>query len=338
MTGGYGFRNSINDYTTFDILTAIDIPGLIRWVVSRPPGETAATHIRQISDPIFQITGGDMYKLGKEKPTLLVLGQDYEGAYGFGPHTQIYSEQVRRFNILDDGINLGVEILPSKPFTPDSNLRRRDLNVVPVVSKNCQGKLISGLMALSGVFTPNVGVWTVPVSITADGDSTMANPADPSTFKQGMNNYVCANLGLYSQKSDDMYTVLFGGMSYGFIKNGIYQTDSEIPFINQVTTVKIDNHGYFCQYLMDNEYPVILSTASNPGNVLLFGSNALFIPANGLEDFQYENKVFKLDSIRKPLHIGYIVGGIQSTVPNTEVITDSDASPYIFKVILEPKK
>ena len=166
----------------------------------------------------------------------------------------------------------------------------------------------------------------------------MANPADPSTFKQGMNNYVCANLGLYSRKSGAMYTILFGGMSYGFFQNGIFETDSEIPFINQVTTVKIDKRGCFSQYLMDNEYPVILSTASNPGNVLLFGSNAIFIPANGLESLQYKNKVFKLDRIRKPLHIGYIVGGIQSTVPNTEEITDSAASPYIFKVILKPKR
>ena len=31
----------------------------------------------------------------------------------------------------------------------------------------------------------------------------------------------------------------------------------------------------------------------------------------------------------------FIVGGIQSTVPDTEHITDSAASPYIFKVVCQ---
>lgn len=337
ITGGYGFRNSINDFTTFDVLTAIDIPGLIQWVIGRPTGETASQHIRQISDPIFQITGGDMHKLGKNKPTLLVLGHDFEGEYFQGVAIQVYSEQVRRFHILDDGVNLSVQILPSKPLLPDPNFRRRDLNIVPVISKDAHGKLVPALVALSGVFTPSTGIWTVPVQITADGDATMADPTDPCTFKQGLNNYVCPTAGLYSKKTGDMYTILFGGISYGFIQNGTFQVDAEIPFINQVTTVKIDKCGIFSQYLMDNEYPVIRSTASNPGNVLLFGANGTFIPANGLDNIQYDNHVFKLDRIKKPLLIGYIVGGIQSTVPNTDKITDSAASPYIFKVILEPK-
>ena len=32
--------------------------------------------------------------------------------------------------------------------------------------------------------------------------------------------------------------------------------------------------------------------------------------------------------------IGYIVGGIMSTLPNTNVRSDTAASPYIFKVTL----
>lgn len=337
ITGGYGYRHSVDDFVTFDMLTAIDLPGLIRWVVQRPAGETAALHIRQISDPLFKIAGGDMHQLGKDKPTLLVFGNLFDGTYHTGKATQVYSEQVRRFHIVDDGVNLSVQIFSSKPANPDPNYRRRDLNTVPIISKNAQGKYIPGLVSLSGVFTPNTGVWTVPVRITADGDTSMADPADPCTFKQGMNNYVCPTAGLYSKKTGDMYTILFGGISYGFIQNGVFQVSDEIPFINQVTTVKIDKQGYFSQYLMDAEYPVILSTASNPGNVLLFAANGTFIPANGLEDIQFENHVFHLDRIKQPLLIGHIVGGIQSTLPDTNVITDSAASPYIFKVILEPK-
>ena len=249
ITGGYGFRHSLNNYTTFDFLTAIDMPGLIHWVIQQTPGDTAAQHIRQISNPIFQITGGDMHQLGKNKPTLLVVGQDFEGAYESGLVTQVYSEQVRRFNIIDDGVHLSVEILPSKPSVRDPNLRRRDLNVVPSIAKDRHGKLVQELLILSGVFTPTTGIWTIPVRVNADGDSAMANPADACTFKQGMNNYVCPAVGLYSKKTGDMFTILCGGASYAFIQNGVIQLDSEIPFINQVTTVRLDEKRIFLAVL-----------------------------------------------------------------------------------------
>jgi len=35
--------------------------------------------------------------------------------------------------------------------------------------------------------------------------------------------------------------------------------------------------------------------------------------------------------------IGYLVGVIMSTLPNTNTFTDSTASPYIFTVKLIPK-
>ena len=100
----------------------------------------------------------------------------------------------------------------------------------------------------------------------------MADPSDPYTFKQGMNNYICPTVGLYSMNTGDMYTILFGGISFGFFENGVFKTDEEIPFINQFTTIKINPCGQFRQYLMDTEYPFILSTQSNPGNRLLFGA------------------------------------------------------------------
>jgi hypothetical protein len=34
--------------------------------------------------------------------------------------------------------------------------------------------------------------------------------------------------------------------------------------------------------------------------------------------------------------VGFIVGGIQSTLPNTTAESDSAASPYIFTVTLVP--
>lgn len=59
------------------------------------------------------------------------------------------------------------------------------------------------------------------------------------------------------------YTVLLGGISFGDFQGGIFQTDAQLPFINQVTTIKRDRDGVFAQYLMDAEYPVIPSTGSH---------------------------------------------------------------------------
>ncbi len=84
---------------------------------------------------------------------------------------------------------------------------------------------------------------------------------------------------------------------------------------------------------MDSQYPTILSTQSNPGNPLLFGAGAYLIPNNIRE---YPNHVMSLDAIRQPTVIGYIVEGIQSTLANTNIQSDSAASPYVFKVTLIP--
>lgn len=328
MTGGYGVDSLTGDFSTKDILTAIDVPGLIHWVTDPCPGETAAQHIRQISHPVFQITGGYMTQFSHE-PTLLVFGQNYQGAY----HPDVngdYSRQVRRFDIIDDEYHLDVVVRSSKPMIPDPSYRRRDLNVVPVI-EFCRGKPRRMLAALSGVFTLSGGAWTVPVSITPNGKPSMADPFNPETFKQGMNNYNCATLGLFSKKHQAMYTILFGGISYGFFENGQFQTDSELPFINQITTIEIDKHHHFQQYIMDATFPTIISQQSNPGNTLLFGAEAVFIPNRQISTFATD--IFNFDKLHNRRRLlGYIVGGIQSTLPNTNSSSDSAASPYIFKV------
>lgn len=331
MTGGYGVDTKTGSFSTKDALTAISIPGLIHWVTHPSHGETAAQYIRQIFDPIFKVTGGYMTQIG-DNPILQIFGQNFKGAYTQNSNGK-YIEQIRRFNIIDNGISLFIDKKSSEPYTPNSNYRRRDLNIVPRIKNQC-GRITEELVAFSGVFTLSGGVWTVPVEIGADGRAFMPSASSDKTFKQGMNNYICPTLGLFSRKSNDMYTIFFGGISFGYFENGIFQTDINIPFINQVTTIKIDKKGHYKQYIMDVEYPVILSTQSNPGNRLLFGAAAQLIPVDNLP--AYSNGVLQLDKIKKTTFIGYIVGGIQSTLPNTSSRFDSAASPYIFKVTLIP--
>jgi len=327
LSGGYGVDSSTSNFTTKAALTAIDVPGLMHWVTSPSTNETAAQHIRQVFDPMFQITGGVMAE-ARPHHALLVFGQDFEGANITSEGT--YSMQVRQFRIVDHGTNLSFIAQKTMPKTPDPNYRRANLNVVPIIE---HGR--PSFVAFSGVFTPTDGIWTVPVEIGQNGIATMANPTNAATFKQGMNNWICPTLELYSRKEGNSYTVLMGGISFGFFSSGTFQTDAELPFINQITAIKRDRHGVFSQYLMNAEYPVILSTGSNPGNQLLFGANATLIAVDGLP--AYKNGVLKYDALgSNPIVIGYIVGGIQSTLPNTNVSTDSAASPYIFKVTLVP--
>ncbi len=329
MTGGYGINTANGTFSTKNALTAIDIPGLMDWVMEPKHSKKAKYYIRQIFDPIFQVTGGYMTK-NSDGLTLLIFGQNFEGPYTDSSNG-VYLEQIHRFIIDGDTKKLTIKKKETLPETRNPNYRRRDLNVVPIVLKEdwdaCQS-----FLALSGVFTEAGGIWTVPVFITKNGKAYMPNPSDPDTFKQGMNNYASPTICLFSNENRKSYTILLGGLSYGFFQDGTFQKDEDIPFINQVTTIRIDKHKKFKQYLMDAEYPVILSTGSNPGNQLLFGAGAKFMPVK-LPD--YKNGVIKLDLLKcKRELIGYIVGGIASTLTFTNTRSDSMASSYIFKVYL----
>lgn len=333
ITGGYGIDSATGTMGTKPTLSAIDVPGLIKWVISPKKKYSLAKSLRQTTHPLVQVTGGYMGQLGPHQPTLLIFGQNFTGLYRDNSNGQ-YTRQVRSFRIFDNGKEIYVAASKNQT-TPDPAYRRRDLNVMPVM---LGGKSLPtpSYVALSGVFTETTGIWTVPVIISPEGKSSMANPDNPNTFKQAMNNYTSATAGLFSNSTEDMYLMLFGGITFGYFQNGMFETDSEIPFTNQVTTVKIDKNQDFTQYLMENEYPTILSTFSNPGNPLLFGAGAYFIQNDTLP--VYRNGVLALDKILDgPIVIGYIVGGIQSSLPNTLTNADSAASPYIFYVTLRPR-
>lgn len=332
ITGGYGINTATGKMETKPVLSAIDIPGLIKWVTN-DSDKLLSKSLRQVYDPLVQVTGGAMYQLGPHDPTLLIFGQNFTGLYREGSNGA-YTKQVRSFRILDNGKELFIVDKTHQP-DPIGPYRRRDLNVEPVM---LGGKSTPqpAYVALSGVFTKESGIWTVPVIISPEGDSFMADPYSPFSFKQGMNNYASATVGLFSDKTQDMFMVLLGGLTYGYFENGIFKTDDEVPFTNQVTTVKIDKKGSFSQYLMENEYPTIYPDFSIPSNGLLFGTGAAFIPNHHLP--AYQNGVLALDKFSdEETIVGYIVGGIQSIKYNTTSPADSAASPYIFKVTLLPR-
>lgn len=326
LVGGYGINTATGQMETKSTLTAINLAKMIQWVIYGNP--SAKNAIRQASSPFFQVTGGFLYQANDHQPMLLMLGQNFTGLYRDNSNGQ-YTMQIRPFWINDSGKNMSILSKASAVTYPD--YRRRDLNIIPILQNNK-----FAYVAFAGVFTIDTGVWTVPITIFPDGSSFEPDPSNPNTFKQAMNHYNCPVFGLYSTDSKEMFAVFPGGISYGYYSGGVFMTDSEFPFINQVTTIKIDKKNNFTQYLMNGEYPYLVSTGSNPGNQLLFGAEAVFFPKDGIPLFS--NGVIQLDALPKvPTVLGYIVGGIMSTLPNTNFITDSTSSPYVFTVTLIPK-
>ncbi len=331
MTGGYGvqivFPDSSTLNGTFDNLSAIHLPGLVGWAMGG--AGAAADHIRQISNPLFRVTGGAMYEI--DGRTHLVFGQNFQGNYTPGTNG-IYTNQVRSFDIVDNGVTLSIEDSTSSPT--NAAYRRRDLNVVPVLRPDPGGGLNEELVALSGVFTTTDGAWTVPVEIDSLGNPTMADPLAPDTFKQGMNGYHSAKLGLYSESIGEMHQVLFGGISVQYFdeSTGDLETDDNMPFVNDISAIKIDSTGRYSQHRL-GEFPALTDLG---GERLRFGTNAEFFLADGIET--YDNGVIKLDALSQPTTLGYIFGGINANGPHTRGVPGvvSAASKVIFAVTLIP--
>ena len=347
VTGGFGDDDVVDPTSrdTFSNLTAYDLPGLVDWV--KGGAGTALDHIRQISDPLFKVTGGDMYEIDGKMH--LVFGQDFNQPYQGNAFNGEYTKQVRTFTIQDDGTTLGFTEVQST--TPEDHFRRRDLNVYPTMRNN-SGTLEQGITVLSGVFTETRGAWTVPVEIDADGNPQQidfGNDAintngeldnDDNVFKQGMNNYHSAKLGLFSEATGAMHELLFGGITLQEYDptnpaadvNGMV-TDTRLPNTSQISSVVRYDDGSYEQHFL-GAYPELYTDEDTP-QLMRFGSNAEFFVADGIST--YDNGVLDLDAL--PIGettVGYIYGGIITNAPHVfrNPTALSAASGEIFAVVL----
>ncbi|MBK6725027.1 MAG: hypothetical protein IPG58_17725 [Acidobacteria bacterium] len=135
LIGGYGYSKSIGNHITHNKLTAVKVDCLIA-AIQKSGSMTAC--FRQISDPAFALTGGQIGRIGDNY--FLVGGQKFDGRYNpMGPDhgpgfSQQYSEQIRKFRINDDQTLLSITKVES--MTDKNNLHRRDFNMLPQIFAN----------------------------------------------------------------------------------------------------------------------------------------------------------------------------------------------------------
>ena len=326
MTGGYG-ANAVAGFDTHNALSAIDLPGIIDWVTTGTG--TAANHVRIVRDETFRVTGGAMYEMDGRMH--LIFGQSFRG--GYIPNREgDYTRQVRSFSLIDDGVTLGFSDVTQTDPLPE--YRRRDLNVYPTLRVQSDGTLAEGLTALSGVFTDSFGAWTVPVEIDATGNPSMSDPSDPGSFKQGMNNYHSAKLGLFSESANGMQEILFGGITLMDYDPATQQfvRDDNMPWTNSISAVVRDGSGSYQQHWL-GEFPEVFDP---DGHRLRFGANAEIMIREDLDTFQ--NGVINIDALGGPTLLGYLYGGLFANAPHVRNVPGavSGASNLVWEVTYIP--
>lgn len=315
ITGGYGYSPTALDHKTFDGLISIKVQETIAAIKSN---QAFATHISQITDTLFAVTGGRLEFL--DDTYYLVGGHNFNGRYNpqgpdHGPgFSQYYTNQIRKFKVTHSPL-----AITSVSVSTDTNLHRRDYNVVPQIFPN----KTEGMTAFSGVFQTTADLpYLNSVDIDENGFNVNNN------FTQYYNHYHCATLPLYDEQNNEMHTYFFGGISQYFDKNGVLTKDDDVPFVTTIARVTRNANGDMQETKLAEEMPALLGA----------GSEFIINP----ELPTYDNGVVKFDELNSDsIYLGYIFGGIESTAPNVffnNAANVSSATNKLFKVYLVKNK
>lgn len=307
LTGGYGYDSASNGLITFPVLTVIDVQEMIQAITT---GASITPYLRQVTDSRMQIAGGELNKLGDY--FYLTGGHNFTGAYRRTVNNQIYSNQIRKFKINDNGVS--VNISDYSAITDTVNLHRRDMNVVPAIKTD---DITPYLILYGGVFRYDIDLpFLNPIYIDDNGYLV------DNSFEQKMSQYTCSLMPVYDAVSNEMHTTFFGGTSlYYYDQNtNSLVSDSLVPFIKDITTLTRFSDGSSEENISALELPELL------------GTNAEFILNDSVP--HYDNEVIKLNEINGRTFAGYIFGGIRALLPNN---TLSFPSEYIFKVYITPE-
>ena len=316
IIGGYGYSATQADHVTYANLTAIEIDGLANAVINET---SITTYFRQVSNTNLAVTGGHLGLLNDV--FYLCGGQYFEGRYNpQGPDQgsgfiQNYTDEIRKFEINDDGTNLSVINYSAQNDT--NNLHRRDYNMAPQIFPNGE----SGFTMFSGVFQHTLDLpWLNTVDVTSSGYTVNNN------FNQYLSQYHSAKIPVFDTANNTMHTLFFGGMSqYTLDENNNLVQDDMVPFVKTISKVTRFSDGSMIESGLDIEMPTLL------------GSGAEFISLDDHSNY-LENEIVDLNALQEGnTLIGYIFGGIESTQENIFFINDgtqSSASNLAFKVFI----
>lgn len=317
LIGGYGYSKTARTHVTHDKLTAVKVDCLITAVQK---AAEIAQCFRQISDPIFTVTGGQIGRIGDTY--YLVGGQKFEGRYNpMGPDhgpgfSQQYTDQIRKFRINDDGNSLS--IADAVTVTDKADLHRRDFNMLPQIFP----KNVRGFTVFSGVFQVRANIpFTNTVDIFAERHGVN------SSFTQYLSHYHCAKVALYDAANQRMESVFFGGISqYEESTTGFARND-DVPFTRVISKVARNKDGKMTE----------TKVADMPG---FLGASAEFLVDPQLP--LYENEIVNINKIKaERVLLGHIVGGISSTQNSIFFRNsggESSASKTVFRVWLTKQK
>lgn len=306
FTGGYGYDSTSNGLITYPILKVIDVSEIINAVTN---GLSVAPYIRQVTDSRLQVAGGELHKLGDY--FYLTGGHKFTGTYRRNVNNQVYSNQIKKFKVIDNGISVSISDYSS--LTDTIEYHRRDMNVVSAIKPD---GITPYMILYGGVFKYNRDLpYLNPIYIDENGATV------DYSFEQKMSQYTCSNMTLFNLSTQKMHTTFFGGTSlYYYDENSnslVY--DSLVPFIKDITTLTRSPNGSSEEKVLNLKFPALL------------GTNAKFILNESIP--HYENDVIKLDQLTGRTFAGYIFGGIKSQLPNNG---ESSPSEYIFKVYVTP--
>lgn len=312
LVGGYGFSDSLNRFTTYGKLTAVDVSRTIDAIVN---GKNISSFFRQISDTAFSVTGGHLKKI--DDTYYLLGGQKFEGRYNpMGPDHgpgffQQYTDQVRKFRMVDNGTTLRME--GYEVITDAAAFHRRDYNAVPQILPGGE----EALTVFSGVFQTDHNIPFLNSTTVTRNEHTVNR-----SFAQYYNHYHSAVLPLFNNATGEMHNVFFGGIAQYYDSAGILVQNDEVPFVKTIARVTRDRHGHMAEYKLPVEMPALL------------GAGAEFILAPGVP--HYANEVIRLDQLNTDSgFVGHVLGGIASSAPNVffrNTGEESAASSTLFRV------
>jgi hypothetical protein len=269
---------------------------------------SVASHVRTLEDSRLANTGGDLgYKDGY---FYLYAGQRFYGDYLSPFSVQYYNYTYSKFQVTDDGTNLGITNFTL--YTDTTNLRRRDLNFLDAIYPDGTPYFIN----YGAVFTLSTLPWLSPVYVDDTGYTV------DESFDQLFQQYDCASMVMFDSTTGDLYSTLFGGISYYYYDTVISQVvqDSAVPFVHDITYITRASDGTTNQNLLPIRMPDLL------------GAEARLIPDTTVP--HYDNGVVKFNQLTGRTLVGYIYGGIKADTSN---FGSSSASGDIYAVYVTPK-